>query len=762
MWAAHPCSLASGRRLLGELLAREVFGALVAGAGAVAAAPGFLSVALLRGVDKILKFTGHYGGMDLILAPVPEPLRERARTLIRSACTPIGALLASAVSAPLAAWLSAESALVALMAGVSIAGVASLALALRLRRQYLEALQQSLRMRAVPVSASRSLRATVDGDLADALFEGLESPDPGIREFALQLLAKSLSSSHMLRFVLQRRDPRVRAAGLDAARRRDSAPLARIALNHLQTGEETDPRVLSAGLRIVRACLGSWDGRLPPALIEHADPQVRAEALLLSLAGGDEGVADEARAAMREWASDPSPHARVAAARILRGVVEHGRLGDDEEILETLLDDEAEGVRLETVRAIGLLGEEAPVHKHIEGLADRARRATHEAALGQVGSMAIRPLVRAALDTETPRAIRHSAIGALSRIRHADALWAAGEVLAVNDRALRRQAAATIRTLRRTGVDGELPRRAVLQAIDKELRGGYLAAGVVQERADAGLPDDALLTRALTCRIDEATGLLFGLLGALHGSAWVDVALARYRSGSRRSRADAVELLDLLASDAQTREVLQFLDLATVQARSAMCRSYLGLSPGETFAGRALSARGEGHLALCLARAGVQDGVDVPSAVARAAAASAEHLERTTILMQAPLFSKLSGEDLAPLAAAAGELRVEARDVVLCEGELDHSLYVLVEGRVSLSRQGAALGVVEPVGAFGELAILDDQPRAATASAEVPSRLLRVRRADLAELLDSCPALARGLIPILLRYVRQGGSLGEG
>jgi CRP-like cAMP-binding protein len=56
---------------------------------------------------------------------------------------------------------------------------------------------------------------------------------------------------------------------------------------------------------------------------------------------------------------------------------------------------------------------------------------------------------------------------------------------------------------------------------------------------------------------------------------------------------------------------------------------------------------------------------------------------------------------------------------------------------------------------FGEMALLDPGPRSATVRSETEVRLLRIQSDDFAELLDLRPQIARGVIQVLVRRLRQ-------
>ena len=93
-------------------------------------------------------------------------------------------------------------------------------------------------------------------------------------------------------------------------------------------------------------------------------------------------------------------------------------------------------------------------------------------------------------------------------------------------------------------------------------------------------------------------------------------------------------------------------------------------------------------------------------------------VEKVLFLKSAPVFARLSGEDLAPLARMA-EVLVRARrgERIFTEGEMGDALYVVVRGSVAILRGGTTLALLGAGEAFGEMAVLDEVPRSATAEA---------------------------------------------
>lgn len=84
--------------------------------------------------------------------------------------------------------------------------------------------------------------------------------------------------------------------------------------------------------------------------------------------------------------------------------------------------------------------------------------------------------------------------------------------------------------------------------------------------------------------------------------------------------------------------------------------------------------------------------------------------------------------------------------VIMKAGEGGVFMYVVVEGRVAISIKSRIVERVGPGGIFGEMALVDQSPRAATATAETDCSLLSINRNDFLALVKSHPDFAVSLL----------------
>lgn len=115
-------------------------------------------------------------------------------------------------------------------------------------------------------------------------------------------------------------------------------------------------------------------------------------------------------------------------------------------------------------------------------------------------------------------------------------------------------------------------------------------------------------------------------------------------------------------------------------------------------------------------------------------------LNREEKLSRVPLFDGLSREALALIAAVASEETLPRGQRLFSYGEVGTALYVIVEGKVRISREVAGMGeealaVLGPGEVFGEMALLDETPRSADATAHEGCRMLVITKEAFDDLL---------------------------
>ena len=91
-----------------------------------------------------------------------------------------------------------------------------------------------------------------------------------------------------------------------------------------------------------------------------------------------------------------------------------------------------------------------------------------------------------------------------------------------------------------------------------------------------------------------------------------------------------------------------------------------------------------------------------------------------------PFFEHFSREQVKEILKASNLFRVKKGKVIVAEGEIDDSFYVLLSGRASVQKNGGQIAVIGRGECFGEMAFLSGQARAASVVAETDCNLIKI------------------------------------
>jgi CRP/FNR family cyclic AMP-dependent transcriptional regulator len=125
-----------------------------------------------------------------------------------------------------------------------------------------------------------------------------------------------------------------------------------------------------------------------------------------------------------------------------------------------------------------------------------------------------------------------------------------------------------------------------------------------------------------------------------------------------------------------------------------------------------------------------------------------------------PLFADLGDVERGRLAAAVRQRSYPRNSVIVFEDDPGDALFVVGAGQVKVVLIGedgreVILAVLGPGDFFGELSLIDDQPRSAHVIAMEDARLLVLRREDFQRALEDHPRIALGLLRTLARRLRR-------
>ncbi len=101
------------------------------------------------------------------------------------------------------------------------------------------------------------------------------------------------------------------------------------------------------------------------------------------------------------------------------------------------------------------------------------------------------------------------------------------------------------------------------------------------------------------------------------------------------------------------------------------------------------------------------------------------------------------------------QFQLAAGRVLFKEGEMAEVMYVLLEGRVDILVGGTVVEAAEAGTVLGEMAVIDQSPRSATAISKTPCRLVSVTAAQFDVLVHETPEFARMVMQVLAGRLRR-------
>src|ERR1051326_4263981 len=130
----------------------------------------------------------------------------------------------------------------------------------------------------------------------------------------------------------------------------------------------------------------------------------------------------------------------------------------------------------------------------------------------------------------------------------------------------------------------------------------------------------------------------------------------------------------------------------------------------------------------------------------------------------AELFQGLTPEELGRLERAAHPRHYDAGASILREGQGGIAFFVIISGKVAVSRADSdgkqhEVRTIGPGGAFGEMALFTDRPRAATITAVEPTDCLALHRLEFLDELRRHPEVALRLLNSLAVRLDQASAL---
>ena len=129
-------------------------------------------------------------------------------------------------------------------------------------------------------------------------------------------------------------------------------------------------------------------------------------------------------------------------------------------------------------------------------------------------------------------------------------------------------------------------------------------------------------------------------------------------------------------------------------------------------------------------------------------------IEKVAILKSADIFATTPDYVLASVAAIAEEVDVEANETFINEGEVEDSMYVIIDGEVRMHGGDKTMMTFSEGQVVGEMEVLAPAPRAMSVTAVSDTHLFRIHKDAFDEVMADRPEIAQGVIQVLVNRLR--------
>jgi HEAT repeat protein len=596
--------------------------------------------------------------------------------------------------------------------------------------------------------------------------------DANALESMRQLIA---GSGEFAGSLLQHRDDQVRQLGIEILKKNPGPATAAACLPLI---DHQNPRIRSAALEALGSSGAEEEGlsRILPRLADE-DAEVRqAAAQALALRAGTTATAmrrQEVIAAVAPRLDLEGGNAAVQAelCAVLEGLQDEGSAARRRQLVQELLDSE-EVSRIDAgIRAAQQMpGQHYPqvrAHLHhphpavreaaVRSLAERGGTAEEFIALLDDPDPDVVEAVVEALGRVSGAQQRQELVGLLSGLplKSWEGLLAA--LTSMDDPALG------------PGLMGAC--RARLLAANRQL------AAIKLLNPSAGLPAVGLMIDQLRLQLQLVQSGVIRLLGALSDSGVVSELLERLGGADQEGRDQAIELLENIGDPALLRLLLPL-----IEAEQEEQQVVGGAGLDEVLAGLLAAPDGWTQMAAvwtaaALGRAQLleqwrMEGKPLaPQAKELVEQLSTQRggsgmsdadqplttMDKIAFLKGSSLFAALPLEELYHIALSMQEESVRQGAVVIREGTRGDKMYIVVSGKLEVRKAGAEAPIAELAEkqVFGDMSLLDDEPRSASVVAVAEVHLLSLQRRDLERILRRYSSIAFTMMRLLSRRLRE-------
>jgi CRP/FNR family cyclic AMP-dependent transcriptional regulator len=125
------------------------------------------------------------------------------------------------------------------------------------------------------------------------------------------------------------------------------------------------------------------------------------------------------------------------------------------------------------------------------------------------------------------------------------------------------------------------------------------------------------------------------------------------------------------------------------------------------------------------------------------------------VFSSVPIFSSLNSKELGAIAKAGKQQSYDADQTIVEQGQTGVGFFFILEGDVEVRRRGRVIAKLGKGQFFGEMALIDGQPRTADVVAVRPTECFALSAWSFAALVKTEPKIALGMMKELVRRLRE-------
>jgi len=129
--------------------------------------------------------------------------------------------------------------------------------------------------------------------------------------------------------------------------------------------------------------------------------------------------------------------------------------------------------------------------------------------------------------------------------------------------------------------------------------------------------------------------------------------------------------------------------------------------------------------------------------------------QKMDLLKKVPMFNELSNRHLKEISKHSDKVAKKAGDVLARQGNKGWEFFFIIEGKARVEKDGRVIRNLTSGDFFGEISLIDREPRTASVIAETDMDLLVVHSRSFNHLLDMTSGLSEKILISLCKYIRR-------